>query len=253
MSKSLENKVALVTGASKGIGAEIAKQLADAGAAVVVNYATDKAGAERVVDSIKTRGGKAVAVQADVGKPAEVKRLFIDADQAFGGKLDVLVNNAGIYRGAPLDQVTPEHFHQQFDLNVLGLILASQEAAKRFGDGGGSIVNISSMVAIKGFAGLAVYSATKGAVDAVTRVLSAELGPRKVRVNAVNPGLVTTEGTHAAGFVGPEAAFEKGYVESTALKRMGAPDDIAKIVVFLASPASGWLTGETLFASGGVR
>jgi 3-oxoacyl-[acyl-carrier protein] reductase len=253
MSKSLENKVALVTGASKGIGAEIARQLADAGAAVVVNYATDRAGAERVVTAIKTKGGKAVAVQADVSKPAEVERLFTDADKAFGGRLDVLVNNAGIYKGAPLSEVTPEHFHEQFNLNVLGLILASQHAAKRFGDAGGTIVNVSSMVAIKAFPGLSVYSATKGAVDAVTRVLAAELGPKKVRVNAVNPGLVTTEGTQSAGLVGPEAAFEKGSIASTALGRMGTPDDIAKVVVFLASPASGWLTGETLFASGGVR
>ena len=253
MSKSLENKVALVTGASKGIGAEIALQLADAGAALVVNYASDKAGAERVVTAIKTQGGKAVAVQADVSKPADVERLFAESDKAFGGRLDVLVNNAGIYKVAPLSEVTPDHFHQQFNLNVLGLILASQQAAKRFGDGGGSIVNVSSMVAIKAYPGMSVYSATKGAVDSVTRVLAAELGPRRVRVNAVNPGLVTTEGSHSAGFAGPEAAFEKGYVASTALGRMGTPDDIAKVVVFLASPASGWLTGETLFASGGVR
>ena len=252
-SQSLQNKVALVTGASKGIGAEIAKQLADAGAAVVVNYSSDKAGADRVADAIKAKGGKAVVVRADVSKPAEVERLFAESDKAFGGRLDVLVNNAGIYRVSPLEQVTPEHFHEQFDLNVLGLILASQQAAKRFGDAGGAIVNVSSMVAIKAYPGMAVYSATKGAVDTVTRVLAAELGPRKIRVNAVNPGLVTTEGTHAAGFAGPEAAFEKGYVASTALGRMGTTDDIAKIAVFLASPASGWLTGETLFASGGVR
>jgi len=251
MSKTLENKVALVTGASKGIGAEVARQLADAGAAVVVNYASDKAGAERVVTAIKAKGGKAVAVQADVGKPAEVKRLFAESDKAFGGQLDVLVNNAGVYGFAPLSEVTPESFHKHFDLNVLGLILASQEAAKRFGDGGGSIVNVSSLVSIKGFPGSSVYSATKAAVDSVTRVLAAELGPRKVRVNAVNPGVVITEGTHAAGFVGGD--FEKAYVSSTALGRAGQPGDIASVVVFLASPASGWLTGETLFATGGVR
>ena len=253
MSKSLENKIALVTGASKGIGAAIALQLADAGAAVVVNYASDKAGADRVVAAITGKGGRAVAVQADVSKPAEVERLFADSDKAFGGKLDVLVNNAGIYKAAPLDQISPEHFHQQFNLNVLGLILASQQAAKRFGEAGGAIVNVSSIVAAKGFPGLAVYSATKGAVDSVTRVLASELGPRKVRVNAVNPGLVTTEGSHTAGFVGPNGGFEQAYVASTALGRIGQPDDIAKVAVFLASPASGWLTGEVLYASGGVR
>jgi 3-oxoacyl-[acyl-carrier protein] reductase len=251
MPKSLENKVALVTGASKGIGAEIALQLADAGAAVVVNYASDRAGAQRVVDAIKTKGGKAVAVQADVGKPAEVKRLFAESDKAFGGKLDVLVNNAGVYGFAPLPEVTPESFHKHFDLNVLGVILASQEAAARFGDAGGAIVNVSSLVSIKGFPGSVVYSATKAAVDSVTRVLATELGPRKVRVNAVNPGVVVTEGTHAAGFVGGD--FEKAYVSATALGRSGQPGDIASVVVFLASPASGWLTGETLFATGGVR
>jgi 3-oxoacyl-[acyl-carrier protein] reductase len=251
MSKSLENKVALVTGASKGIGAEIALQLADAGAAVVVNYASDKAGADRVVTAIKAKGGRAVAVQADVSKPAEVKRLFADADRAFGGTLDVLVNNAGVYGFAPLAEVTPEHFHRHFDLNVLGVILASQEAAKRFGEAGGSIVNISSLVSIKGFPGSSVYSATKAAVDSVTRVLSVELGPKKIRVNAVNPGVVITEGVKAAGFDGGD--FEKAYIASTALGRSGQPGDIASVAVFLASPASGWLTGETLFATGGVR
>src|SRR3954452_2166690 len=190
MSKSLEGKVAVVTGASKGIGAESAKQLAGAGAAVVVNYASDQAGAERVVDAIKAAGGRAVAVQADVSKPADVERLFAASDKAFGGRLDVLVNNAGIYQFAPLEQVTAESFHKHFDLNVLGLILASQAAAKRFGDAGGTIVNVSSLVGIKGFPGTLVYSATKGAVDTVTRVLASELGPRKIRVNAVNPGVV---------------------------------------------------------------
>jgi 3-oxoacyl-[acyl-carrier protein] reductase len=244
-------KIALVTGASKGIGAEVARQLGAAGAAVVVNYASDRAGAERVVDAIKTAGGRAVAVQADVGKPAEVKRLFADADKAFGGKLDVLVNNAGIYQFAPLAEVTPEHFRKQFDVNVLGLILASQEAAKRFGDAGGSIVNVSSLVSIKGFPASAVYSATKGAVDAVTRVLSAELGPRKIRVNSVNPGVVITEGFQSAGYEGSD--LEKEYIRTTALGRVAAPADIAQVVLFLAGPASGWLTGESLFATGGVR
>jgi 3-oxoacyl-[acyl-carrier protein] reductase len=247
----LTGKVAIVTGASKGIGAEVARQLGEAGAAVVVNYASDKAGAERVVDAIKTGGGRAVAVQADVGNPAEVKRLFADSDKAFGHKLDILVNNAGIYNFAPLEQVTPEHFRKQFDVNLLGLILASQEAASRFGDRGGSIINVSSLVSIKGFPGTSVYSATKAAVDAVTRVLASELGPRKIRVNSVNPGVVITEGFQAAGFAGTE--FEKEYIKSTSLGRSGIPADIAQIVLFLAGPASGWLTGETLFASGGVR
>ena len=251
MSKSLENKIALVTGASKGIGAEIALQLADAGAAVVVNYASDKAGADRVVSTIKGKGGKAVAVQADVGKPADVTRLFAESDRAFGGKLDVLVNNAGVYGFSPLPEVTPEHFHKHFDINVLGLILTSQEAAKRFGEAGGSIVNVSSLVSIKGFPGSVVYSATKGAVDSVTRVLASELGPKKIRVNAVNPGVVITEGVKTAGFDGGD--FEKAYIATTALGRSGQPGDIASVAVFLASPASGWITGETLFATGGVR
>ena len=251
MSKSLEGKVAVVTGASKGIGAESAKQLAGAGAAVVVNYASDKAGAERVVDGIKAAGGRAVAVQADVSKPADVERLFAASDKAFGGRLDVLVNNAGIYQFSPLEQVTAESFHKHFDLNVLGLILASQAAAKRFGDAGGAIVNVSSLVGIKGFSGTLVYSATKGAVDTVTRVLASELGPRKIRVNAVNPGVVITEGTQAAGLA--DGDFEKQYISMTALGRSGTPNDVAQVVLFLASPASGWLTGETLFATGGVR
>jgi 3-oxoacyl-[acyl-carrier protein] reductase len=251
MSKSLEGKVAVVTGASKGIGAEVARQLARAGAAVVVNYASDKAGAERVVDSVKSSGGRAAAVQADVSKPADVERLFAASDKAFGGRLDVLVNNAGIYQFAPLEQVTPESFHKHFDLNVLGLILASQAAAKRFGDAGGTIVNVSSLVGIKGFPGTLVYSATKGAVDTITRVLASELGPRKIRVNAVNPGVVITEGTQTAGVA--DGDLEKQYIAMTALGRAGKPSDIAAVVEFLASPASGWLTGETLFATGGVR
>ncbi len=251
MSKSLEGKVAVVTGASKGIGAESAIQLAAAGASVVVNYASDQAGADKTVAAITKAGGRAVAVRADVSKPADVERLFAESDRAFGGRLDVLVNNAGVYGFSPLDGITPEHFHKHFDLNVLGLILASQAAARRFGDAGGSIVNVSSLVSTKGFPGSTVYTATKAAVDGITRVLAAELGPKKVRVNAVNPGVVITEGTHAAGFTGGE--FEAAYVKSTALGRAGQPGDIAKVVVFLASDAGGWLTGETLFATGGVR
>ena len=247
----LTGKVALVTGASKGIGAEIARQLGAAGAAVVVNYASDQAGAGRVVDAIKSGGGRAVAVQADVSRPGDVERLFTESDKAFGGRLDILVNNAGIYVMGPLDEVTPEVFHKQFDLNVLGLILASQAAARRFGDKGGSIVNVSSLVSIKGFAGTVVYSATKGAVDTITRVLASELGPKKIRVNAVNPGIVVTEGTHAAGIT--ESEFKDQYIASTALGRVGTPDDIAGVVTFLASDASRWITGETLFTTGGVR
>ena len=246
----LQGKVALVTGASKGIGAEAAIGLAAAGAAVVVNYASDRAGAEKTVAMIAKAGGRAVAVQADVSKAADVERLFAESDKAFGGRLDVLVNNAGVYDFAPLEAVTPEHFHKHFDLNVMGLILASQAAAKRFGDKGGTIVNVSAGFSVKGFPGTVVYSATKGAVDSVTRVLATELGPRKVRVNAVNPGAVKTEG--AAAFL-TDPNVEKEYAKHTALNRLGVPDDIAKVVVFLAGPDSGWLTGETLFATGGVR
>ena len=248
MSESLKNKVALVTGASKGIGAGIAKDLAAAGASVVVNYASDKAGAERTVAAINAAGGVAVAVQADVSKPADVDRLFAESDKAFGGRLNVLVNNAAVYSMTPLDQITPEDFYRHFELNVLGLLLATKAAAKRFGDAGGSVVNVSSL-ASKGVPGLSVYSATKGAVDALTRSLATELGPRKIRVNAVNPGLVATEGN--AAFRGGD--FEKDIVKSTALGRVGTPADIAGVVTFLASDASGWLTGETLFATGGVR
>jgi len=248
---TLSGKVAVVTGASKGIGAEVARQLGAAGASVVVNYSSDKTGAEKVVQAITSKAGRAVAVRGDLSKPAEVERLFAESDKAFGGRLDVLVNNAGIYQFSPLDEVTPELFHEQFDLNVLGLILASQAAAKRFGDSGGSIINISSLVSIKGFPTTSVYSATKGAVDAVTRTLASELGPRKIRVNSVNPGVVITEGVQALGL--GEGEFADAYIKSTALGRTGKPADIASIVVFLASPESGWLTGETLFATGGVR
>jgi 3-oxoacyl-[acyl-carrier protein] reductase len=250
MSK-LADKIAVVTGASKGIGAEVARQLADAGAAVVVNYASDKAGAQRVVNAIKDKGGRAVSVGADVSKPADVERLFAETDKAFGGRLDVLVNNAGIYSFVPLEQVTPEDFHKQFNLNVLGLLLATQAAVKRFGDNGGTIVNVSSIGSVKGYPTTAVYSATKGAVDALTRALASELGPRKIRVNAVNPGVVITEGVHAAGIAGGD--FEKEYAKTAALGRAATPADIAPVVVFLASAESGWLTGETLFATGGVR
>lgn len=251
-SKTLEGKVAVVTGASKGIGAAIAKDLAAAGAAVVVNYAASKEGAERVVAEIKSAGGKAIAVKADVAKKAEVEKLFSDTQTAFG-KLDVLVNNAGIYEFAPLEAITEAHFHKHFDINVLGLLLASQEAAKRFGPTGGSIINISSIVSTLAPPSASVYSATKAAVDAITRSLAAELGPRKIRVNAINPGLVETEGTLTAGIAGPESDFRKDAEKTTPLGRIGQPNDIGPVAVFLASADSAWVTGETLRAAGGRR
>jgi 3-oxoacyl-[acyl-carrier protein] reductase len=250
--KKLTGKVALVTGASKGIGAAIAKQLADEGAAVVVNYASSKAGADRVVAEITGKGGRAVAVQADMAKPADIRRLFAEAKKAFG-RLDVLVNNAGIYEFAPLEEVTAEHFHKHFDLNVLGLLLASQEAARLFGPGGGSIVNISSVVATSAPPATSVYSATKAAVDAVTRSLARELGPRKIRVNAINPGMVETEGTTSAGITAGESDFRRQIEAQTPLGRIGQPQDIAPAAVFLASNDSSWITGETLYIAGGFR
>ncbi len=250
MSQKLEGKVAVVTGASKGIGASIAKHLADEGAAVVVNYASSKQGADRVVAEIKGKGGRAVAVQADLAKQADIKCLFAEADKAFG-RLDVLVNNAGAYEFAPLEEVTPEHFHKLFDLNVLGLILASQEAVKHFGAAGGSIVNISSVVATAAPAAASVYSATKAAVDAVTRSLARELGPRNIRVNSINPGMVETEGLHAAGLSSGD--FRKQLEAQTPLGRIGQPQDIAPAAVFFASDGSRWITGETLYIAGGYR
>src|SRR5437763_1613279 len=248
--KKLAGKVAVVTGASKGIGAAIAKALADEGASVVVNYASSKAGAERVVAEITAKGGKAVAVQADVAKQADIHRLFAQAKATFG-RLDVLVNNAGIYEFAPLEAVTAEHFHKQFDLNVLALILASQEAVKHFGPAGGSIINLSSVVATAAPPNASVYSATKAAVDAVTRSLAKELGPRHIRVNAINPGMVETEGLHAAGI--SESDFRKQVEATTPLGRIGQPQDIARAAVFLASADSAWITGETLVVAGGYR
>ena len=250
MSKKLAGKVALVTGASKGIGAAIAKHLADEGAAVVVNYSSSREGADRVVAEITKNGGKALAVQANVAKEAEIRRLFAEAREAFG-PLDILVNNAGIYKFSPLENVTAEHFHKQFDLNVLGLIFASQEAVKHFGPGGGNIINLSSMVSTTAVPNAAVYSATKGAVDAVTRSLAAELGPRHIRVNAINPGMVETEGVHSAGIA--ESDLRKQVESQTPLGRIGQPQDIAAAAVFLASNDSGWITGETLRIAGGYR
>ncbi len=250
MSQKLEGKVAVVTGASKGIGASIAKHLAAEGAAVVVNYASSKAGADKVVAEIVKHGGRAVAVHADVSKQADVQRLFAETKKVFG-KLDILVNNAGIYKFAPLSEVTPEHFHQQFDLNVLGLLLATQEATKLFGPAGGSVINISSVVATKALPNISVYSATKAAVNSITRGLAVELGPRKIRVNAINPGMVETEGTHSAGIT--ESEMRNQTEAQTPLGRIGQPQDIAPAAVFLASSDSGWITGETLYISGGLK
>ncbi|MGA2797811.1 MAG: glucose 1-dehydrogenase [Thermoguttaceae bacterium] len=250
MAEKLSGKVSVVTGASKGIGSSIALHLAAEGAAVVVNYASSKEGAERVVAEIVGKGGKAIAVQANVAKQADIQRLFSETKKAFG-KIDILVNNAGIYEFAPLEDVTAEHFHKMFDLNVLGLILASQEAVKHFGSEGGSIVNISSVVVTAAPPNSSVYSATKAAVVAVTRSLAKELASRKIRVNAVNPGMVETEGVHAAGIA--ESDFRKQVESQTPLGRIGQPQDIAPAVVFLASPEAGWITGESLYISGGLR
>ncbi len=249
MSK-LTGKVALVTGASKGIGARIAHELGAAGASVAVNYATSKEGADRVVEGITKEGGKAIAVQGDVSKSADIVRIFEETKKAFG-TLDVLVNNAGVYNFTPIEAVTEEEFHRQFNTNVLGLILATKEAVKHFGREGGSIINIGSTVTATAPPTSVIYTATKGAVDAVTHVLAKELGPRNIRVNSINPGGVETEGTHSFGMIGSD--FEKQLVAQTPLGRLGQPTDIAPIAVFLASSDSGWLTGETLLASGGMR
>jgi 3-oxoacyl-[acyl-carrier protein] reductase len=250
MSKKLPNKVAIVTGASKGIGASIAKHLAAEGASVVVNYSSSKEGADRVVAEITKAGGKAVAVKADVAKSADIDRLFAESKKAFG-TLDILVNNAGIYEFLPLEFVTEDSFHKQFNLNVLGLILTSQAAVKHFGPAGGNIINISSVVSTLAPANASVYSATKAAVDAVTKSLAKELGPKKIRVNSINPGLVITEGVQNAGFEGGD--FQKDFEAKAPLGRVGQPKDIAPAAVFLASDDSSWLTGETLVISGGNR
>jgi 3-oxoacyl-[acyl-carrier protein] reductase len=248
MSK-LTGKVAVVTGASKGIGAAIAKALAAAGASVVVNYASSKAGAEAVVAAITQAGGKAVAVGGDVSKAAEAKGLVAAAIKHYG-RLDILVNNSGVYEFAPLEAITEEQFHRQFNINVLGLLLTTQAAAAHLGEGG-SIINVGSIVSRITPPGSAVYTGTKGAVDAITGVLARELGPKTIRVNTINPGMSETEGTHTAGFIGSD--FQTGIVAQTPLGRIGQPGDIASIAVFLASEDSGWLTGEQLLAGGGLR
>lgn len=245
----LTGKIALVTGASKGIGAAIARHLAAAGASVVVNYASSKSGADKVVAEITAAGGRAVALQGDVANPADIARLLAGVQATFG-RLDILVNNAGVYEFAPLEAITPEHFHRQFNINVLGLLLTTQAAVKLFPETGGSIINIGSVVSSLMPPHSAVYTATKSAVDAVTGVLAKELGPRKIRVNALNPGIVETEGTVSAGIIGSD--FERNANNQTPLGRTGRPQDIATVAVFLASEDSGWLTGEELRAGGGI-
>lgn len=238
----------MVTGASKGIGAGIAKQLAAEGAAVVVNYSSSRQGADAVVEEITGKGGKAVAVQASMAKKADIQRLFAEAKKSFGA-LDILVNNAGMYEGQPLGQITEENYRKHFDLNVLGLILSTQEAVNHFGPNGGSIINISSVVSTLSPAGMAVYNGTKAAVDSITRTFAKELGQRKIRVNSVNPGPVETEGTHSGGFM---EQFP-GLIPMIPLGRIGQPADIAPAVAFLASPDASWITGETLYVAGGLR
>jgi len=246
----LANQVAVVTGASKGIGAGIAKALAAEGAAVVVNYASSKEGADRVVAEIAGKGGQAVAVQADLAKAADVTRLFAETKKAFG-RLDILVNNAGIYEFAPLEAITEEHFHKHFNLNVLGVLLATKEAVKLFGPEGGSIINIGSGVSRITPATSAVYTATKGALDAITGVLAKELGPRKIRVNSINPGMIETEGVRSAGI--SDSDFRKWIETQAPLGRIGQTDDISPTAVYLASSDSKYMTGETLLVAGGLR
>ena len=250
MTKKLEGKVAVVTGASKGIGAGIAKALADEGAAVVVNYSSSQQGADRVVAEITGRGGRAIAVQGDVSKPAHIERLFSEAMKAFG-RLDILVNNAGVYELSPLEGVTEDLFHKHFNLNVLGLLLTTKESVKHMGPEGGSIINIGSGASSIRPPNSAVYTATKAAVDAITGVLAKELGPRKIRVNSINPGVIETEGLHASGSVGID--FQKMAAAQAPLGRVGQPDDIAPTAVYLASSDSKYMTGETLLVAGGLK
>lgn len=249
MNRKLEGKVAVVTGASKGMGAAIAKALAAEGASVVVNYASSKAGADAVVAAITTAGGKALAVRGDVSKPADAQALIEAAINNYG-RLDILVNNSGVYEYAPLEAITEEHFHRHFNINVLGLLLTTQAAVKYLGEGG-SIINLGSVVSRITPPNSAVYTGSKAAVDAITGVLARELGPKKIRVNTLSPGIVETEGTRSGGFIGSD--FEKAVLAQTPLGRIGQPGDIASIAVFLASEDAGWLTGEQFLASGGLR
>lgn len=250
MSKKLAGRVAVVTGASKGIGAAIAKALAEEGASVVVNYSSSKQDAERVVAEISTRSGRAIAVHGDVSNSAHIERLFSETKRSFG-RLDILVNNAGMYEFAPLEALTEEHFHKHFNVNVLGLLFTTKEAVKHMGPEGGSIINIGSVASSMRLPNSAVYSASKAAVDAITGVLAKELGPRKIRVNSISPGMIATEGSRAGGFVGTD--FQKMVEAQAPLGRMGQPDDIAPTAVYLASSDSKYMTGETLLVSGGLR
>jgi 3-oxoacyl-[acyl-carrier protein] reductase len=246
--KKLTGKVAVVTGASKGIGAAIARHLAAEGATVVVNYSASKEGAERVVSEVNAAGGKAIAVKANLAKKADIDQLFAETKRAFG-PIDILVNNAGIYEFAPVEEISDEHYQKQFDLNVRGLALATQAAVKQFNPAGGSIINISSIVSTHGIAGAAIYSGTKGAVDAMTRAWARELGPRGIRVNAINPGMIETEGVHAAGIA--ESELRKQVEVQTPLGRIGQPEEIATVATFFASQDSAWVTGQTLNVAGG--
>lgn len=248
--KTLAGKVAIVTGASKGIGAGIARALGAAGASVVVNYASSREGADAVVAAIAAQGGRAIAVQGDMAKAADVRRLFDAAREAYG-KLDILVNNAGVYRFGPLEEIEEAEFHREFNINVLGPVLAIQEAVKDFGDRGGSIINISSVASTSPPPGSLIYSATKAALDSITMQLARELGPRQIRVNSILPGPIDTEGVRDAGLVGTEA--EQQLVDKTPMGRIGQPDDVAQVAVFLASDAARWVTGERIAASGGMR
>ena len=249
MSK-LQGKVAVVTGASKGIGAEIARDLAAAGASVVVNYASSREGADKVVSDITAKGGKAIAVQGSVAVAGDVERLFAETKKAFG-QVDILVNNAGVYSFSPLEGVTADDFHRHFNINVLGLLQTTREALKVFNPAGGSVINVGSAATQRNPPNTVVYTATKGAVDSITAVLAKELAPRKIRVNSINPGGVETEGVHALGILGSD--FEKDMIAKTPLGRLGQPNDIAPLATFLASNDSGWLTGELIIASGGLR
>jgi 3-oxoacyl-[acyl-carrier protein] reductase len=251
MSK-LKGRVALATGASKGIGAGIAKELAAAGGAVVVNYATDRVGADAVVQAITGAGGRAVAIQADVSKSDDVRRLFAEVNTALGS-LDVVVNNAGVYKPMPLEEMTEDEFHREFNTNVLGPLLMIQESLQYFGPSGGSVINIGSGASQMCPPGYSIYAPSKSALDAITRVLAKELAPRRIRVNSLNPGATLSEGAKAAGFLGVDSEFERKLVEMTPLGRIGTPADIGKVAAFLASDDSGWLTGEVILASGGLR
>lgn len=248
----LKNRVALVTGGSKGIGAAIAKELATAGAVVAVNYATDQTGADLVVKEITDADGRAVAIQGDVSKSEDVRRLFAEVAEAFGS-LDIVVNNAGVYQPMKIEEFTEDEFHREFNTNVLGPLTVTRESLDFFGSNGGSIINVGSGASQMCPPGYSIYAASKSALDAITRVLAKELAPRRIRVNSVNPGATLSDGTKSAGLYGAGSEFERQLVAMTPLGRIGMPSDIAKVVTFLASDDSAWLTSEVILASGGLR